>query len=181
MRRFEALVLPHADAAYRLALRLTRQAEAAEDVTHDAMLRALTSFATFRGGDGLAFILTVVRRRAYDWLRERKLKATASLTLAAADDPDLDLDYDPPDLDQETPEQALMRKDEAAGLRAAVDALPPRLREVLVLREVEDLSYREIADITGAPIGSVMSRLARARALLGQAWRLRQAGSGGPG
>jgi RNA polymerase sigma-70 factor (ECF subfamily) len=81
------------------------------------------------------------------------------------------LDFDPPDPDQETPEQALMRKGEADGLRALIDALPPRLREVLVLREMEDMNYRQIAEITGTPIGSVMSRLSRARERLGEAWR----------
>jgi RNA polymerase sigma-70 factor (ECF subfamily) len=161
VRRFEALALPHADAAYNLALRLTRQAEAAEDVVHDAYLRALTGFDRFRGGDGRAWILRIVRNRAFDWLRERKLKRTLQLV---GDDPD-DPDWDVHDPDQETPEQSLVRKGEAAGVRAVLDALPPRLREVLVLREMEDLSYREIAEITDAPIGSVMSRLARARAL----------------
>ena len=171
VRRFEALALPHTDAAYNLALRLTRQAEAAEDVVHDAFLRALTGFDGFRGGDGRAWILTIVRHRALDWLREQKRKGTVSLRLVSADDADEDLDWEPPDLDQEDPEQTLIRKGEAAGLHALIDALPPRLREVLVLREMEDLSYRQIAEVTAAPIGSVMSRLARARTQLGEAWR----------
>ncbi|HEY2662247.1 MAG TPA: sigma-70 family RNA polymerase sigma factor [Caulobacteraceae bacterium] len=170
-RRFEALALPHTDAAYNLALRLTRQAEAAEDVTHDAFLRALTGFDSYRGGEARAWILTIVRHCAYDWLREQKRKSTMPLTLVVSDDPDHELSWEPHDPDQETPEQALIRKGEAAGLHALIDALPPRLREVLVLREMEDLSYRQIAEVTAAPIGSVMSRLARARTQLGEAWR----------
>ena len=157
--------------AYNLALRLTRQAETAEDIVHDAFLRALTAFGGYRGGDARAWILRIVRNRAYDWLRERRRRPTSPLTLVAPDDPDQDLEFDFHDPDQETPEQALVRKGEAASLRALIDALPPRLREVLVLREMEELSYREIAEITDSPIGSVMSRLARARAQIGDAWR----------
>jgi RNA polymerase sigma factor (sigma-70 family) len=165
-RRFEAVALPHADAAYNLALRLTRQPEAAEDVVHDAFLRALAGMA-----DARAWLLTIVRHRAYDWLRERQRRATVSLTQAAGEDPDDEQLFDPPDLDQEGAEAALIRQGEAGRLHALIDALPPVLREALVLREMEDLSYRQIAEITGAPIGSVMSRLSRARAQLGQAWR----------
>ncbi len=167
-KRFEAIALPQADAAYTLALRLTRQAEAAEDVVHEAYLSALNRFSDYRGGDPRAWILTIVRHKAYDWLRERARKPTVSLS-ALADD--LDEDFDIPDLSQETAEQALIRKGDAAGMQAAIDTLPPRLREVLLLREMEALSYRQIAEITDAPIGSVMSRLARARTQLGEIWR----------
>jgi len=171
MRRFEALVLPHADAAYNLATRLTRRAEAAEDVVHDAYVRALGGFAGFRGGDARAWILTIVRRRAYDWLNQRRDERLAPLTLSVADDPGQDAEIEPYDPEQESPEQILIRKGEAAAVHVLINALPPRLREVLVLREMEDLSYREIARITDSPIGSVMSRLARARAQFGEAWR----------
>jgi RNA polymerase sigma factor (sigma-70 family) len=170
VRRFEALALPQADAAYNLALRLTRQAEAAEDVVHDAFLRAMTGFERFRGGDARAWILRIVRNRAFDWLRERKLKQTAPL---GGDDPD-DPDWDFHDPDQESPEQALVRKGQAASVHAMLDALPPRLREVLVLREMEELSYREIAEITEAPIGTVMSRLARARTMAAERFQATQ-------
>jgi RNA polymerase sigma-70 factor (ECF subfamily) len=169
--RFAALVLPHTDAAYNLALRLTRQPDAAEDIVHDAFLRALTALADFRGGDARTWTLAIVRNRAFDWLRERRRRATVPLTRVVSDDPDDDLEFDPPDPDQETPEQLLIRKGEAAALHALIDTLSPVLREVLVLREMEDLSYRQIAEVTGAPIGSVMSRLARARAQLATAWR----------
>lgn len=170
MRRFQALVLPHADAAYNLALRLTRRPETAEDVVHDALVSALAGFDGFRGGDARAWVLTIVRHRAFDWLREARRKATLPLG-PAGDDPDDEGEWEPADPAQETAEAALIRQGEAADLHRLIDALPPRLREVLVLREMEELSYRQIAEITDSPIGSVMSRLARARARLGEAWR----------
>ncbi len=173
-RRFREAVLPHADAAYNLALRLSRRAEVAEDIVHDAYLRALTGFARFRDGDARSWILTIVRNRFYDWLREQRLKATVPLARSTPD-ADAEEDWDFPDLEQDTPEEALARKSEAGALHALIDALPPRLREVLVLREMDEFSYREIADITASPIGSVMSRLARARGALAQAWREREA------
>ncbi len=172
-RRFREAVLSHADAAYNLALRLSRRAEVAEDLVHDAYVRALAAFAGYRGGDGRSWILTIVRNRFYDWLREQKLKATAPLS--RANDADDEEDWDPPDLEQDTPEEALARKGEAGALHAMIDRLPPRLREVIVLREMEELSYREIAAVTESPIGSVMSRLARARSALADAWRARDA------
>lgn len=171
VRRFEALVMPHMDAAYRLALSLTRQVESAQDVVHDAFLRALTGFDAYRGGDARAWLLTIVRRRAFDWLRDQKRQSTLAISMPFPDDPGRVPYVEPFDPDQKSPEQALIAKGEAVALHALINALAPRLREVLVLREVEDLSYRQIAEITGAPIGSVMSRLARARARLGDAWR----------
>ena len=173
-RRFRDVVLAHADAAYNLALRLCRRADIAEDIVNDAYVRALGGFTDFRGGDGRSWILTIVRNRFYDWLREQRLKATVPLA-RASDDADGDQDWDIPDLDQETPEEALARKGEAGALHALIDRLPPRLREVLILREMEELSYREIAEITSAPIGSVMSRLSRAREALAEAWRAHEA------
>lgn len=170
--RFRQVTLPHADAAYNLARRLTRGSDGAEDIVHDAFVRALAGFATYRGGDGRAWLLAIVRNRFLDWLRERRRGATEPLAGAGAFDDLGEGDYaDYSDPDQDTPETALLRADQATRVRMMIDRLAPRLREVLVLREMEDLSYREIAEITGAPIGSVMSRLARARAALGHAWR----------
>jgi RNA polymerase sigma-70 factor (ECF subfamily) len=172
MRRFGEVALPHADAAYNLARRLTRGSDAAEDIVQDAFVRALAGFGAFWGGDARAWLLTIVRNRFYDWLRERRRGATAPLAMAGAfDEGGEDAAQDYTDLDADTPETELLRKDQAMSMRALIDRLPTRLREVLVLREMEDLSYREIAEITGSPIGSVMSRLARARAALGDAWR----------
>jgi RNA polymerase sigma-70 factor (ECF subfamily) len=173
-RRFREAVLAHADAAYNLALRLSRRPDVAEDLVHDAYVRALAGFASYRGGDGRGWILTIVRNRFYDWLREQKLKATQPLARPGGDADDGD-DWDPPDIGQPTAEEALVRTGEANALHALIDRLPPRLREVIVLREMEDLSYREIATVTASPIGSVMSRLSRARAALAEAWREREA------
>jgi len=169
-RRFREVVLAHADAAYNLALRLSRRPEVAEDIVGDAYVRALAGFADFRGGDGRSWILTIVRNRFYDWLREQRRKATVPLT-RPANDADEDEDWDYPDTEQDDPEEALARKSEAGALHALIDRLPPRLREVIILREMEELSYREIAAITDSPIGSVMSRLSRARSALAEGWR----------
>jgi RNA polymerase sigma factor (sigma-70 family) len=173
--RFRALVLPHADAAYNLALRLAKRADVAEDLVHDAYVRALGGFRNFRGGDARSWILTIVRNRFLDWLREQRLKATASLVRPANDGDEDDSAWDVPDPDQLSAEEQLARAGEAGAIRAMVDRLPPRLREVIVLREMEDMSYREIAAATESPIGSVMSRLARARSALAAAWREREA------
>jgi RNA polymerase sigma factor (sigma-70 family) len=169
-RRFREVVLVHADAAYNLALRLSRQPEVAEDIVNDAFVRALGGFANYRGGDGRSWILTIVRNRFYDWLREQRLKATVPLS-RPANDADDDEDWDFPDTEQDDPEEALAKKSQAGALHALINRLPPRLREVIILREMEELSYREIAAITESPIGSVMSRLARARGALAEAWR----------
>jgi RNA polymerase sigma factor (sigma-70 family) len=169
-RRFREVVLVHADAAYNLALRLSRQPEVAEDIVNDAYVRALGGFANYRGGDGRSWILTIVRNRFYDWLREQRLKATVPLS-RPANDADDDEDWDFPDTEQDDPEEALAKKSQAGALHALINRLPPRLREVIILREMEELSYREIAAITESPIGSVMSRLARARGALAEAWR----------
>jgi len=174
-RRFREVVLVHADAAYNLALRLSRRPEVAEDIVNDAYVRALGAFAGYRGGEGRSWILTIVRNRFYDWHREQRLKATVPLT-RPANDADDDEDWDFPDTDQDDPEQALAKKSQAGALHALIDRLPPRLREVIVLREMEELSYREIAAVTESPIGSVMSRLARARGVLAEAWRAQEAG-----
>jgi RNA polymerase sigma-70 factor (ECF subfamily) len=173
-RRFRDVVLAHADAAYNLALRLSRRPEVAEDIVNDAYVRALSGFSTYRGGDGRSWILTIVRNRFYDWLREQRLKATVPLA-RPANDADDEEDWDFPDTEQDDPEQALAKKSEAGALHALIDRLPPRLREVIILREMEEFSYREIAAMTESPIGSVMSRLARARGALAEAWRAHEA------
>jgi RNA polymerase sigma factor (sigma-70 family) len=170
-RRFREVVLVHSDAAYNLALRLSRRPEVAEDIVSDAYVRALGGFANYRGGDGRSWILTIVRNRFYDWLREQRLKGTVPLTRPANDGDDGEEDWDFPDTEQDDPEEALAKKSQAGALHALIDKLPPRLREALILREMEELSYREIADITASPIGSVMSRLSRARVALAEAWR----------
>jgi RNA polymerase sigma factor (sigma-70 family) len=169
-RRFRELALPQLDAAYNLARHLARDADVAEDIVQDAYLRALRGFDGFRGGDPRAWILQIVRNRVYDWARERRLDRTVPLPTGPDDDED-GAGSDLPDPDGATPEQALAGADEAAAVQALVARLPEPFREALVLREMEELSYREIAQVTGAPIGTVMSRLARARQMFGEAWR----------
>ena len=176
-RRFRDLALPQLDAAYNLARHLARDAEAAEDIVQDAYLRALRGFDGYRGGDPRAWILQIVRNRFYDWARERRLDRTVPLPAAGGEADEAGADI--PDPDAGTPEEALAGADEAQAVRAVVAGLPALFREALVLREMEDLSYREIAAVTGTPIGTVMSRLARARQLFGEAWRRLAAAEGG--
>ncbi len=155
-RRFEQLVLPHLDAAYNLARWLGGRD--GEDVAQEAMLRAFRAFDGFRGGDAKAWLLTIVRNCHYTaGGRTRK-------TVPLPDDGS-DIASDAPD-----PERSAIDGDRARKLNRAIASLPDEFRETLVLREMEDMSYREIAEVTGAPIGTVMSRLARARVLLRERW-----------
>lgn len=154
-RRFEQTVLPHLDAAVNLARWLTRSMPEAEDVVQEAVLRAFRSFETFRGGDAKPWLLAIVRNCHLTAMGRKR--ATTSLS---EDEPASDPD----------PEVMAARADQARKLATVVAALPPEFRETLVLREMEDLSYREIATITGVPIGTVMSRLARGRTLLRERW-----------
>ncbi len=155
---FEAAVMPHLPAAFNLARWLVRDPVLAEDVVQDASLRALAGFAGFRGGDARAWLLRIVRNAAYDLLGASRLERPEA---------------EPPEVTDPAgdPEAALIRTENAAGLAAALALLPLELRECLVLRELEELSYKEIAAVTGAPIGTVMSRLWRARRALLQELR----------
>lgn len=170
--RFEDVVLPHLDAAYNLARWLTRNDADAADVVQEAMLRALTYFDGFRGESAKAWLLTIVRNACFRWLERNRPAALMPLSHeveaaidAATARPESDA---PPD-----PETLLARRREAALLNDLIAELPPLFREILVLREMEDLSYRDIGDVLDVPIGTVMSRLARARALLKDAWSRR--------
>jgi RNA polymerase sigma-70 factor (ECF subfamily) len=155
---FEQAALPHLDAAYNLARWLVRDPVLAEDVVQDAIVRALTYFRSFRGGSARAWLLQIVRTTAYDRLAERRGEA------ARESDTDMaDLDVADP---AEGPEAAMARKQGAEEVNRALASLPPELRECLVLRELEELSYREIGRVLGVPIGTVMSRLWRARQAL---------------
>ena len=170
---FHESVLPHLDAAYNLARFLTRDADAADDIVQDAFLRAFRAFDGFRGGDPRAWLLAIVRNCARSWARERARVRAITEPLAAPpteQGPEADA-FEIPDPDQTTPETALLRDSEASLIRRLIEALPEAFREVLVMREFDDLSYRQIAAITATPIGTVMSRLARARQMLGAAWR----------
>ena len=163
--RFEQCVLPHLDAAYNLARWLTRDARDAEDVVQDACVRALRYAGSLRGPDARAWLLTIVRNAFYEWLRNNR-----PAELAADGEEAIESAVDPAAVD---PQQAAIRASEARALADAVAELPLQYRETIVLRELEGLSYKEIARVTDVPIGTVMSRLARARTLLQQSPRLR--------
>jgi RNA polymerase sigma-70 factor (ECF subfamily) len=156
--RFEELVLPHLDAAYNLARWLTRDVNDAEDVVQDACVRALKYVGSLNDGGARAWFLTIVRHAFYDWCKRNR-----PAEIARDDGSAIDMAVDPAAVD---PEQALLRTAESKALSDAVAALPLAYREVLILRELEELSYKEIARVADIPIGTVMSRLARARGLL---------------
>ena len=161
---FAAVALPHLDAAYNLARWLTGNRADAEDVVQEAMVRALTYFPSFRGGSSRAWILQIVRNTAYGALKARRGERVAMPADLDDNAPVEDIP-DPAD----GPEKTLIMSSELARVDALIEALPAELRETLVLRELEDLSYREIAQVTSVPIGTVMSRLWRARRVLAQA------------
>jgi len=170
-RRFKEAVMPHLDDAYNLARYLTRNAQDADDVVQDAYLRAFKFFATFKGSSARPWLLAIVRNCFYSWLKTRPRGDTASL--AEIDLDTVDATSVVSDLwmaDPVDPERALIRLDDATLVRTMIESLPVQFREALVLREMEELSYQDIADITGVPIGTVMSRLARARQLFKAAW-----------
>jgi RNA polymerase sigma-70 factor (ECF subfamily) len=156
---FEQLVLPHLDAAYNLARWLTRNERDAQDAVQEAYLRAFRHFSDFRGGDARAWLLKIVRNTCYSWLRaNRRLK----------DATEFDENFFTPDICSPNPEEAVLQSASDTLVRKALEKLPPNLREVLILRELQGMSYREIGAITGMPAGTVMSSLSRARGRLRQ-------------
>ena len=162
-QRFSQLVQPRLDEGYRLARWLTGSATDAEDVLQEACLRAYRGIETFAEGSARAWFLTIVRNTCYSWLQQHRTSSIVySEDLDAIDSAALDLGgsaAEPP----RTPESDLIGKQERERLARAVEALPVPLKEVLILREYHGLSYREIAEVGGIPLGTVMSRLARAR------------------
>jgi len=156
--RFRSVVLPHLDDAYALARWLTGSRADSEDVVQEACLRALRGIGNFSNGNARAWVLTIVRHTTYSWLHKNRPAA-----VVLVEDFEVVNCTQSIKLDVETPETALIAQDDATLLEAAIATLPAPLRETLVLREVQELSYREIAEVTGVPIGTVMSRLARAR------------------
>jgi len=151
---FEEIVLPHLDAAFNYARWLTRHDAEAEDVVQDACVRAMRFLPTFRGEDARAWLFTIVRNT---WYSREGRRPAAPEPLP----PDLAPDA-PPD-DALDPEARLLQQRDVARVREALDQLPIDFREVLVLREIEGMSYKEIAEVVQVPIGTVMSRIARAR------------------
>jgi RNA polymerase sigma factor (sigma-70 family) len=169
LARFKQNVVPQLDAAYNFARFLTRDADAAQDIVQEAFLRAYRSFAGYRGGDARAWIFTIVRNCYHTWLTDRRRKSRLEVDPYDEGDSE-ELIYNISS-DEDNPETALVRKAEAQTVRLILNALPRPFREMLVLREIEDLSYHQISEITALPIGTVMSRLARARKAFGDAWR----------
>jgi RNA polymerase sigma-70 factor, ECF subfamily len=162
---FEEVMLPHLDAAHNLARWLVRDPSIAEDVVQDAYERACKYFAAFRGGSGRAWLLQIVRNSAYSTLtaQRRRMEVSLSSGTRTADEDGVDMDI--PD-SSPGPEGALAQRQDLATLDDALNALPVAWRECLILREVEALSYKEMARIMDVPIGTVMSRLSRARQAL---------------
>ncbi|MFS8044479.1 sigma-70 family RNA polymerase sigma factor [Rhizobium sp. BR 314] len=171
MRRFQRTIIPHLDAAYNFARFLSRDADAAQDIVQEAYLRAYRGFGGFRDGDARAWTFTIVRNCYHAWLQEGRRKTRYEQPMTDERDRDESSPSPDPASEEDTPEAAFIRKSETQRVRAVINMLPDAMREVLVLRELEDLSYKEIADIIDAPIGTVMSRLARARRDFGEAWR----------
>ena len=163
--RFEELVLPHLNAGYNLARWLARDAHDAEDVVQDASMRALKYIGSLHRSDARAWFLTIVRHAFYDWCERNRPAEIAHDDGTAIETA--------PDHAAVDPEQAAIRRSESKVLAEALAELPLAFREVIVLRELEELSYKEIARVADIPIGTVMSRLARARALLQGSPRLR--------
>jgi len=151
---FEEAVLPHLDAAYNLAHWLTRNDTDAEDVVQEAYLRAFKFFGGFHGADGRSWLLAIVRNTCYTWMQHNR-----SLELSVPLD-DEQREIESTDLN---PEALLLQRADTLMVRRALEELPVEFREVLVLRELEEMSYRDIAGITDLPLGTVMSRLARGR------------------
>jgi RNA polymerase sigma factor (sigma-70 family) len=159
--RFNSVVLPHLQVAYALARWLTGSRADAEDVVQEALLRAFRGIGNFSNGNPRAWLLTIVRNTTYTWLRKNRI---ASVELV--EDLDGVTSARRGELETKTPETALIDMDDAMRLEAAISALPTPFRETLMLRDVQGLTYREIAEMTDTPIGTVMSRLARARGAL---------------
>jgi RNA polymerase sigma-70 factor (ECF subfamily) len=151
---FEEAVLPHLDAAFNLARWLTRNAQDAEDVVQEAYLRAFRFFDGYQGGNMRSWLLTIVRNTCYTWLHQNRAQQPNT-----AFDEELHSDM----IEGQSPETLLLRNADRQLLHQALEELPPVFREVLVLSELEELTYKEIADVLGVPIGTAMSRLARAR------------------
>lgn len=167
--QFDQVIAPHLARAYNLARLLVGNLADAEDLVQEASLRAFRALDGFHGGDAKTWLLVIVRNACYSFLGSRRRTENVvefeedqhSATTAAA-----------------TPESAVLQNADAATVRRAIEELPPEFREALMLREMEELSYRQIAEITSVPVGTVMSRLSRARSLLRQRLAEQQTGKG---
>jgi RNA polymerase sigma-70 factor (ECF subfamily) len=168
--RFKALALPHLDDVYTLARYLLRSASDADDAVQECYLRAFRHFDTFRGGPIKPWLMAILRNVCHAaYAGNARLVFTAE-----ASEPQAQPMWRE---DTDTPEQAMLRRHESETIRRLIGELPAEFREVIVLREINDLSYRDIATVIEAPIGTVMSRLARARGMLREAWIAAEGGS----
>ncbi|MGA3185845.1 MAG: sigma-70 family RNA polymerase sigma factor [Bryobacteraceae bacterium] len=154
---FDRKFLPHLDAAYNLARFLMRNAHDAEDVVQESYLRAFRAFSGFRGEGSRQWLLTIVRNTSFTWLRDNRSRGGHTEYQE-----ELHVSGDA------NPETQSIRRERSRAVEHCVEQLPADFREAIVLREMEELSYREIAEMTGVPAGTVMSRLARARARLAE-------------
>ncbi len=177
-RRFEQTIMPHLDAAYNLARWLTRNDSDAQDVVQDAYLRAFKYFDSFEGESPSAWLLAIVRNTCFTWMRRNRpseeVLGSEPIDGEKAGDAGPILGGGSRGLATD-PETLPIEGRDRTQVNDLVSKLPAEFREVIVLREIEDLSYREIADVVGIPIGTVMSRLSRARKLLHDAWYRHQA------
>lgn len=171
-KRFRDSVLPYLDDAYNLARYLTRNSDDANDIVQDAFLRAFRFFGTFKGDNPKPWLLTIVRNCFYSSLKAKTQHPTEALSEDGSDDNSVAGDLWMREVSD--PEKALLEIDDADTIRSLLNGLPIPFREALVLREMEEMSYQEIAAILEVPIGTVMSRLARARHLFKRAWLERQ-------
>lgn len=165
IHQFDTLIAPHLPRAYNLARLLVGNPADAEDLVQEASLRAFRGLDGFHGGDSKTWLLVIVRNACYSFLARPRRTET-----------DVAFEEEQHSSETATPESQSLALATAAEVRQAIDGLPPEFREALVLREIEELSYRQIAEITAVPVGTVMSRLARARAFLRQ--RLQPSGKG---
>jgi len=163
--RFAAVFLPHLDDAFKLARWIAGTRADAEDIVQEAALRALRGIRNFSGGNSRAWTLTIVRNTSYTWLTKNR-PSMVVLTEDLDERTRENMKHSATDDDAPTPEAALIAKMEVEKVRNAVAALPLPFKEIFVLREIHDLDYRSIAEVVQVPIGTVMSRLARARKLI---------------
>ena len=162
--RFDRVVLPYLEDAFAFARWLAGNRADAEDIFQEACLRAFRAVGTFSGGNARAWLLTIVRRTAYSWLEKNRVRAQIAMDdLNSGERALVERGGDRDPLNTATAETDLIAKVDAARLEAAISALPLEFRETFVLREIEGLDYRAIAEVTATPLGTVMSRLARAR------------------
>jgi RNA polymerase sigma-70 factor, ECF subfamily len=177
--RFEREMLPHLDAAYNLARWILRGSDDAQDVTQDAILRALRYFDSFHGGNAKAWLLRIVRNTCYSWIKARPKSESMSADEEGDLKPEHKLALEAAGHSVPAPDARLIKEADRQLINEGMQALPTDYREILILREIEELSYRDISEIADIPIGTVMSRLSRARAALLHWVSRRLAESGG--